>query len=113
MYSEHLTYQLLKASDLQEFHALHIITEVDQFNTMGIPESITVSQQLLDEAVKDQNKKTVTKATYSIKLKDTEGFIGICSIIWSSKKYAKAELWMKFYLKFWNKVMLPRPFRDF
>jgi ribosomal-protein-alanine N-acetyltransferase len=35
-------------------------------------------------------------------LKDTEYFIGVCGIIKSSEKYAKAELWMKFNPKFWN-----------
>jgi RimJ/RimL family protein N-acetyltransferase len=90
-------------SDLQEFHELIIIPEVDQFNTMGIPESIEVSKQLLDEAIKAQKQKEVSKLTYSIKLKDSKDYIGFCGIIKSSKKYAKAELWMKFYPKFWNK----------
>ena len=103
MYSDRLTYQLLKVSDLQEFHALHSIPEVDQFNTLGIPESIEVSQQLLDEAIKAQKQKEVSKLTYSIKLKDSKDFIGVCGITKSSKKYAKAELWMKFHPKFWNK----------
>ena len=84
MYSDRLTYQLLKVSDLQKFHELIIIPEVDKFNTMGIPESIEVTRQLLDEAIKEQNKKKVNKLTYSAKLKDTEDFIGVCGIIKSS-----------------------------
>jgi ribosomal-protein-alanine N-acetyltransferase len=102
LYSDRLTYQLLKVSDLQKFHELIIIPEVDKFNTMGIPESIEVTRQLLDEAIKEQNKKKVNKLTYSAKLKDTEDFIGVCGIIKSSEKYAKAKLWMKFHPKFWN-----------
>jgi RimJ/RimL family protein N-acetyltransferase len=89
-------------SDLQEFHELIIIPEVDKFNTMGNPESMEVTRQLLDETIKDQKKKEVNKLTYSIKLKDSKDFIGVCGIIKSSEKYAKAELWMKFNPKFWN-----------
>lgn len=102
MYSERLTYQLLKSSDLEDLHELNLIPEVDQFNTMGIPDSIQVTKDLLDAKIKDHQQEKMSKLTYSIRLKNSNDFIGICGILFGQAKYKKAELWMKFNPKFWN-----------
>jgi ribosomal-protein-alanine N-acetyltransferase len=102
LYSERLTYQLLKASDLNELHELNLIPEVDQFNTMGIPDSIQVTKDLLDAKIKDHQQEDISKLTYSIRLTDSSEFIGIAGILFGQPKYKKAELWMKFNPKFWN-----------
>lgn len=100
MYSERLTYQLLEASDLNELHELNLIPEIDEFNTMGIPDSIQVTKDLLDAKIKDHQQENISKLTYSIRLKNGNDFIGICGILFGQPKYKKAELWMKFNPKF-------------
>ncbi|MEP0480664.1 MAG: GNAT family protein [Nonlabens sp.] len=97
-----MTYQLLEASDLNELHELNLIPEVDQFNTMGIPDSIQVTKDLLDVKIKEHQKEDISKLTYSIRLTTSGEFIGIAGILFGQLKYKKAELWMKFNPKFWN-----------
>jgi len=103
LYSERLTYSLLVASDLQEFHALNLIEEVDRYNTMGIPESIEVTKKLLEDKINDHQQKPISKLTYALRLKEENTFIGIAGILFGQPKYQKAELWMKFHPQFWNK----------
>ncbi|AGC75739.1 RimJ/RimL family protein N-acetyltransferase [Nonlabens dokdonensis] len=102
MYSERLTYKLLEISDLEELHELNLIPEVDQFNTMGLPDSIQVTKDLLDAKIEDHQQENISKLTYSIRLTDNSEFIGISGILFGQPKYKKAELWMKFNPKFWN-----------
>ncbi|MDP5099991.1 MAG: GNAT family N-acetyltransferase [Nonlabens sp.] len=102
MYSDRLIFRLLESSDLDDLHTLNLIHEVDRFNTMGIPESIEITKKLLVEKINDHNKETISKLTYSIRLKNSKDFIGICGILFGQPKYKKAELWMKFNPAFWN-----------
>lgn len=103
MYSNRLQYNLLQESDLEELHKLTLIEEVDRYNTMGIPENIDVTNVLLNDKIQDHKQNPISKLTYSVRLDEDYAFIGLCGILFSPAKYQKAELWMKFNPKFWNK----------
>jgi hypothetical protein len=69
-----------------------LIPEVDKFTTVEIPESIEITQQLLDEKIKDHQQESTSKLTCCICLKNGGGCIGVCGILLGSKKYVKAKL---------------------
>ena len=49
--SPRLSIRLLLKSDLQEMHALSSIPEVEKYNTLGIPEDISITFQNITDQI--------------------------------------------------------------
>ena len=47
--TERLLIKPITQADLHNVHTLHSFPEVDQFNTLGIPEIINVTKAILDK----------------------------------------------------------------
>ena len=46
----------LTFADLQNIHLLHSLPEIDQYNTLGIPESIQITENILNDWLDLQKK---------------------------------------------------------
>ena len=101
--TERLSIKPVKLADLGDIHQLHSIPEVDEFNTLGIPENIGITKKMLIALIADWEQKEIEKYSFVIKLLGNNETIGMLAINLQSKKYNAAEIWYKLNPKFWNK----------
>ena len=60
----------IEMEDLENIHRLHSIPEVDEFNTLGIPDSLLISRRLVEDMVKEKIKSPQKSYSWKIMLKE-------------------------------------------
>lgn len=90
--------------DLELIHDLHSISKVDEFNTLGIPISISISdtKKILEGWIMSINSELKTRFVFSIIEKVSNKFIGLFGITMGKPRYNSAEIWYKLNPLFWN-----------
>ncbi|NQX39230.1 GNAT family N-acetyltransferase [Pedobacter steynii] len=102
----HLTGRLLirdlNPHDLDFIHALHLIPEVQRYATMDVHESITASNDYLNNYIEQQSTAPRKEYGFCISLTDQTpvGLIGLSNC---SDKFKNAELWFKLAPEYWGK----------
>ena len=97
--TERLLIKPIADADLHNVHTLHSLPEVNQFNTLGIPENINVTKAILDKWMTGNTRSF----TFTIGLQTYQEYIGIIGITLGKPKYNNAEIWFKFHPAYWNK----------
>lgn len=100
--TERLLMNEITWSDLENIHDLHLIPEVDEFNTLGIPASIEVTRKLIRPLIESKNTESRTAFEWTIRLKDSGRFIGLAGMHLSNDKFRLGEIYYKFYPQFWG-----------
>ena len=90
-------------SDLNDIHNLHSHPEVDEFNTLGIPEGLDDTRKIIAPLIK--GKHTTPRRIYTWKLthKETNMFIGLAGMTLSNDKFRLGEIYYKFLPEYWGK----------
>jgi len=89
--------------DLEDIHRLHSVPEVDEYNTLGIPEDIEETRELMH---KDMEAKTVDpqpRYTWMIRIKHSLDFIGLACMTLSNDKYRLGEIYYKLLPEYWGR----------
>ncbi len=89
-------------SDLEKIHELHCLPETDEFNTLGIPETIDVTEKIVNDWILAQQQTPRVSYTFSIYLKNSSQFIGTIGIKMGKENYRTAEIWYKLRKDFWG-----------
>jgi [ribosomal protein S5]-alanine N-acetyltransferase len=92
----------LSLSDIDNVHELHSLPETDEFNTLGIPETILATQKLLEEWVDRQKQEPRNSYVFGIDKNDDNNFIGLIGLNLGKAKYRTAEVWFKIHKDFWK-----------
>ena len=74
-------------NDLEKIHQLHLIPEVDEFNTLGIPETISDTEKILKPLIESKNKIPRGSYMWTIAIKETKEFIGVAGFSLSNDKF--------------------------
>lgn len=88
--------------DLNQIHELLSLPETDEYNTMGIPESIEATRTHLEQWFSDQKQDPRMSYTLAVSLIDSNQFIGLVGIKLGIPKYKNAHVWYKLHKDFWN-----------
>ena len=88
--------------DLADIHHLHSIFEVDEFNTVGLPKNIEETRQNIKPFVEAGKNSPQSRYTWSVKLEDTNEFIGLAGISLSNDKFKIGEIFYKLLPEFWG-----------
>ena len=88
--------------DLEDIHHLHSIFEVDEFNTVGLPKDIEETRQNVKPFIEAKGKNPQNKYTWSIKIIDSNKFIGLAGISLSNDKFKIGEIFYKLLLEYWG-----------
>jgi RimJ/RimL family protein N-acetyltransferase len=101
--TDRLVLEEVSMADLDNVHQLHLIPEVDEFNTLGIPKTIADTEEFLAPLVLAQNK--VPRGTYvwKITLQQTGEFIGLAGLTLSNDKFRLGEIYYKLHPGHWGK----------
>ena len=100
--TKRLKLEEISLSDLDTIHRLHSLPETDEFNTLGIPETIQATECLLIQWIDQQKTKPRMSYIFSIKLIETNQFIGLIALILGKPKYKIAEVWYKIHPDYWG-----------
>ena len=98
-----LQLSLLSLTDLEEVHVLHSFPEVDEFNTLGIPQNIAHTESIIEPWILEHQKLDAKQYTFSIRTNQVEGFVGLIALKLGSIKFQNGEVWFKLHPDFWGK----------
>ncbi|HSH67100.1 MAG TPA: GNAT family protein [Bacteroidia bacterium] len=98
-----LTLREVSFADLTSIHELLSLPETDRFNTMGIPENMEVTAQLILSWLEEIKNKERNAFIFSIILNSTNQFIGLIALYLGKPAYKKGEVWFKTHSQQWNK----------
>ncbi len=101
--TERTRLRLVDMSDIDVIHTLHSLPETDEFNTLGIPESIDETRLIITTWVTDNKLVAKTNYTFAIENKLNNSFLGLFGLKLSNNKYKRGEIWYKFHSDHWNK----------
>ena len=101
--TKRLNIRELEWIDIDNIHQLHSLPETDEFNTLGIPETIEVTEKILSEWLNAQNQLPRNAYIFGIDLKNENKFIGLIAINLGKINYKTAEVWFKIHKDFWRK----------
>ena len=102
IFSERLTLKLIDDNDLLSIHKLHARPEVDQYNTLGIPEDIKDTEKIVEPWIFENNKVIIQNYTFAIQTTKNRVFVGLNALKLGSLKQKKAEVWYKLHPDFWG-----------
>lgn len=100
--TKRLTIRELAETDIDHIHRLHSLPETDEFNTLGIPDSIQTTGKLVAEWVAGQTARPRISYVFCIELVDTHQFIGLIALIKGKPAFRNAEVWYKIHVAHWQ-----------
>lgn len=98
-----LYFKQVSIDDINNIHELHSLPETDRYNTLGIPETIEVTEKIINEWLVEQNAQPPASYVFSLSLVDTNQFIGLIGLKIGKPNYKTAEVWYKIHFNYWNK----------
>jgi ribosomal-protein-alanine N-acetyltransferase len=89
--------------DLDNIHHLHSIAEVDEFNTLGIPENVEETKDIIRPIIEDQKLPVRRLYMWKIIEKKSGAFLGVCGMTLSQDKFRLGEIYYKLRPLFWGR----------
>lgn len=100
--TESLHLREVKLSDLSAIHQLHSFPEVDQYNTLGIPEDESVTEEILRTWI--NSGKALPRYEYVFIIENfKKEFIGLIALTAINPKFKSAKIWYKLHPDHWGK----------
>lgn len=100
--TDRLLLKEIKWDDIQRIHELHSIPEVEEFNTIGIPENLDATKKLMNPEIKNQKLKVRTRFCWCIFRKEDNEFIGVAGMSNSSDRFKIGEIYYKLHPNYWG-----------
>ncbi len=101
--SDRLILQEIVSDDLELIHHLHSIPEVDEHNTLGIPENREVTKGIMKPVIEDQKNITRSKYWWKIIEQKSGEFIGLAGLTNSNDRFRLGEIFYKIHPDFWSR----------
>jgi [ribosomal protein S5]-alanine N-acetyltransferase len=90
-------------ADLEDIHRLHSFPEVDEFNTIGIPDNIEETKVLIRPMIEGQSDSPRRSFTWKIITREVNEFIGIAGMNLSCDKFKLGEIYYKLLPQYWGR----------
>lgn len=103
LHTQRLLLRELAPGDLRDIHRMNSFSEVDQYNTLGLPESIAVTEKLLRNWLVEQEAFPRLHYVFGIMDIASDTFIGTIGLRLGKPNYRIAEVWYKFLPAQWGK----------
>ena len=90
-------------TDINSIHELHSLAETDEFNTLGIPDTIETTEKIVVEWLSGQNTMPRTFYVFCLENIDTKQFVGLIALNLGKPKFSIGEVWYKIHVDNWSK----------
>jgi ribosomal-protein-alanine N-acetyltransferase len=97
-----LTLREIVPSDLEAIHTMNSIPAVDQYNTLGLPENIGVTENLMQAWLTEQEAEPRINYVFCIIHNETGKFAGMMALRLGKLNYRIAEVWYKLMPEAWG-----------
>ena len=119
--SKRLKLKEISWNDVENIHQLHSFPEVEEYNTLGIPENIEVTKGLVKSMIEAQKEENRKSYEWKIVRKDSDEFIGLAGLMLSADKLKLGEIYYKILPSYWShgygteiaKTLIKSGFDDF
>jgi len=101
--SDRLKLVEITVNHLEEIHSLHSIPEVDEFNTLGIPDNLRETKEFIQPIIKDQLNDKRKHICWSVREINKDKFIGLAGLVISADRFKMAEIYFKLLPRYWGK----------
>ncbi|HKK40548.1 MAG TPA: GNAT family N-acetyltransferase [Cryomorphaceae bacterium] len=101
--TERIKLRLIEFSDLDSIHKLHSLPETDEFNALGIPESLEETKNIIEPWIADNALSQIKNYTFAIENRLDRAFIGLFGLKLGNEKYKRGEVWYKIHSDYWKK----------
>lgn len=101
--TERLIIRDLIEGDLHAMHELNSLPETDEFNTLGLPENLEVTNELMLDRMAKNAELPRNVYVMAIVLKANQEMIGMIGINLAEQKKQRAEIWYKLHKNHWRK----------
>ena len=88
--------------DLDDIFILESSPEVDEFNTLGIPDDKNVTREHLRPFIRDQKAKVRKKYCWTIRFQATGKFIGLAGMTLTADRFKMGEIWYNLMHSHWG-----------
>ncbi len=102
LFTKRLKLRLVELGDAAIIHEIHSFPAVDEFNTLGIPQSIEETLKVVKQTVTVHEQTEIKNYCFAVE-DGNEKFLGMAAIHLGSPKYQDAEIWYKFHPDHWGK----------
>lgn len=92
----------ITVEDISSIHQLNSIPEIDKFNTLGLPESILDTENLIQPLLEAQKETPRLRYIWAIE-NNQNNFMGLVGVNFGKQNYKSAEIWYKLNPDYWNK----------
>ena len=99
--SERISLREVGWDDLELIHRLNSCPETDQFNTLGIPEDMEVTREVIREPIEDRENSP--RRHYCWVIRDKEEFIGEIGLKLRPEKFSCGEMFYSVLPEHYNK----------
>ena len=103
LHTGRINFRQVSTGDINNIHELHSLLETDRFNTLGIPETIQVTESVINEWLVEQSTNPQRAYIFCLDLVATKQFIGLIALNIGKINYKTAEVWFKVHKDFWGK----------
>jgi RimJ/RimL family protein N-acetyltransferase len=101
--TERLIMREVDWEDLEDIFILESSPEVDEYNTLGIPDNIEVTREHLRPFIMDRKAKIRKKYCWTIRLPEKNEFIGLAGMTLTADRFRMAEIWYNLMPDHWGK----------
>lgn len=88
--------------DLDNLHKLYSSPEVDEYNTLGISQSVDDTKNIIQPMIEAQDKLDRKSYNWKIIRKDTGEFIGMAGINLSGNRFKMGEIYYELFPSQWG-----------
>jgi len=88
--------------DLDDIFILESSPEIDEFNTLGIPDDKNVTREHLRPFIGDQKAEVRKKYCWTIRLQATGEFIGLAGMTVTADRFKMGEIWYNLMPSHWG-----------
>jgi len=100
--SKRLIFQEITEADVELIYKLHSYPEVDEYNTLGIPENMKVTENLVRPMIEAQTAADRKSYDWKILRKDSGEFIGLAGISLSANRFKLGEIYYELFPSHWG-----------
>lgn len=119
--SERLKLQEVAWDDLENIHHLYSSPEVDEYNTLGIPQNMEETKEIIRPMIEAQKEKDRKSYLWKIIRKDSDEFIGMAGMTLSANRFRLGEIFYELLPSHWRlgyatevaRILIKTGFYDF
>lgn len=101
--TDRLKLKEVSRNDIEYIHQLYSFPEVDEYNTLGIPENIERTMELVEPMIEAQNEEDRKFYSWKIVKKESDELIGMAGITLSGNRFRLGEIYYELLPSEWGK----------